>query len=72
MTYQMYTVTKNNNIIILNGDRHSFRCRQRCILQNGDKVEPLKFVSYRKMLKESKKDNSRVHRGFTYYTISKL
>ena len=29
--------------------------RQRCRLQNGEKVKPFKFVSYRAMLREVKK-----------------
>jgi hypothetical protein len=70
--YQMYTVTDNKNIIILNGDKDSFRCRQRCRLQNGEKVKQFKFVSYRAMLREVRKNKNNVYRGLQYYTISKL
>ena len=42
----MYVNTPNNNVVILNGVRDSFRCRQR----NKDKNDTFKFISYRKML----------------------
>lgn len=66
--YQMYVKTDNNNIIILNGDRNSFRCRQR----NKDKKDILKFVSYKSMLKEKKKKKKRVYGPLSFNTISKL
>ena len=50
---QMYVNTPNNNVVILNGVRDSFRCRQR----NKDKNDIFKFISYRKMLRERKKKN---------------
>jgi hypothetical protein len=65
---QMYVVTPNNNVVILNGVRDSFRCRQR----NKDKVDTFRFVSYRKMAKEKKKKNNRVYGPMPFYTISKL
>lgn len=65
---QMYVVTPNNNVVILNGIRDSFRCRQR----NKDKVDTFRFVSYKKMLKERKKKNNRVYGPLPFYTISKL
>ena len=37
---QMYVNTPNNNVVILNGIRDSFRCRQR----NKDKVDTFKFI----------------------------
>jgi hypothetical protein len=64
----MYVVTPNNNVVILNGIRDSFRCRQR----NKDKVDTFRFVSYKKMLKERKKKNNRVYGPLPFYTISKL
>ena len=66
--FQMYVVTPNNNVVILNGNQDSFRCRQR----NKDKIDTFRFVSYRKMAKEKKKKNNRVHGPFPFYTISKL
>ena len=64
----MYVNTGNNNVVILNGERDSFRCRQR----NKDKKDILKFISYKKMMREKKKNNSRVHGPYQFYTISKL
>ena len=64
----MYVNTEKNNVVILKGDRHSFRCRQR----NKDKNDILKFISYKKMMREKKKNNSRVHGPYNFYTISKL
>ena len=65
---QMYVNTQNNNVVILNGERDSFRCRQR----NKDKKNILKFISYKRMLKEKKKKNNRVYGPMRFYTISKL
>ena len=58
--FQMYVVTDKKNIVILNGTQESFRCRQRNRLQNGSKVPSFKFVSYRSMMKEAKKNKQRV------------
>tara|TARA_B100001094_G_scaffold3964_1_gene3578 strand:+ start:2499 stop:2702 length:204 start_codon:yes stop_codon:yes gene_type:complete len=65
---QMYVNTPNNNVVILNGIRDSFRCRQR----NKDKVDTFRFISYKKMLKERKKKNNRVYGPMPFYTVSKL
>ncbi len=65
---QMYVNTPGNNVVILNGVRDSFRCRQR----NKDKVDTFRFISYKKMLKERKKKNNRVYGPMPFYTISKL
>jgi len=65
---QMYVNTPNNNVVILNGVRDSFRCRQR----NKDKKDKLRFISYKKMVKERKKKDSRVYGPMLFYTISKL
>ena len=64
----VYVTTKNNNVVILNGDRDSFRCRQR----NKDKENTLKFISYKKMIRKRKKNNSRVYGPFPFLTVSKL
>ena len=53
--YQMYVLTNKKNILILNGERESFRCRQRNKNMNGEKVKLLRFVSYKTMLMESLK-----------------
>ena len=47
----MYVKTDSNNIVILNGIRHLFRCRR----ENKDKKDTFRFVSYKTMLKEIKK-----------------
>lgn len=70
--YEMYVLTDKKNIIILNGTRDSFRCRQRNKYMNGKNVNPLKFVSYKTMLRESNKNKKKVYGKFTYDTISKL
>ena len=64
-----YVLTKNNNVIILNGKRESFRCKQRDETNNK---ENFKFISYKKMLKEAKRKNSRVYGPFTFYSQGKL
>jgi len=64
-----YVLTKDNNVIILNGKRESFRCKQRDESNNN---ENFKFISYKKMLKEAKRKNSRVYGPFTYYSQGKL
>lgn len=68
MVFEMYVKTNKNNIIILYGDRHSFRCRQR----NTKKKDLLKFVSFKSMMKENNKNISKVHGPFELNTISKL
>ena len=65
-------VTNERNIIVLNGTQDSFRCRQRNRFQDGTKIKPFKFVSYRSMMKEAKKNNQKVYKGFEYRTIAKL
>ena len=70
--FQMYVITDKKNIVVLNGSQASFRGRQRNTLQDGSKVPSFKFVSYRLMMKEAKKNKRRVYKGFTYDTIAKL
>ena len=70
--YQMYVLTDNKNIVILNGERESFSCRQRNKYINGEKVKSFRFVSYKSMIKESKKTNRKVYGSLVYNTISKL
>lgn len=64
-----YILTKNNNVIILNGKRESFRCKQRDESNNN---KYFKFISYKKMLKEAKRNNSRVYGPFTFNSQSRL
>ena len=68
----MYVVTENKNIIILNGSQESFRCRQRNRLQDGSKISSFKFVSYRTMMKEAKKNKQKIYKGFEYQTVARL
>ncbi len=68
----VYVKTSENNILILNGTRDSFRCRQRNKLSNGDKVKPMKFVSYKTMVKEQKKYNKKIYGPMYYESVSKL
>ena len=64
----MYVTTSNNTIVILNGVRDSFRCRQR----NKDKKDTFRFVSYRMMLKERKKLDNRVYGPLPFETVARL
>ena len=61
-----------NNIIILKGDRHSFRCRQRNKLKDGSSVPSLKFISYKEMMKNFNKNNKELVGPLQFYTMSKL
>ena len=67
-------VRSNNNkkIIIMNGDRESFRCRQRNKLADGNRVEPLKFISFKEMEKESKKYGKQIIGPMKFNTLSRL
>ena len=64
-----YILTNNNNVIILNGRRESFRCKQRDESYNNKKF---KFISYKKMLKESKRKFSRVYGPYIFDSKSRL
>ena len=61
-----------NNIILLNGTRESFRCRQRNKLHDGTPIPSLRFVSYKEMLKEIKKKNKTLIGPLQFNTMSKL
>ena len=64
-----YIVTKNRNVIVLEGKRDSFRCRQR---DESDNHESFKFISYKKMCKEFKKKSSKVYGPYTFNSQCKL
>jgi hypothetical protein len=70
---QVYVKTQNNNVVILNGSRHSFRCRQRNKGTKGqrdkDKKHTFRFISYKTMLSEK---NNQVYGPHLFYSISKL
>ena len=72
MYLNLYARNKNGNIVILNGHRESFRCRQRGVMSNGTKVLPLKFISYRQSIKDVTLHNKAKYGPFEYNTISKL
>jgi hypothetical protein len=71
MEVTSYIRSENGNIIILIGDRQSFRCRQRNKLEN-DKVNSLKFVSFREMEKESKKYNKKIIGPLRFDTLARI
>ena len=71
MEVTSYIRSENGNIIILIGDRQSFRCRQRNKLEN-DKVNSLKFVSFREMEKESKKYNKKIIDPLRFDTLARI
>ena len=72
-----YVRTENGQIIILKGDRYSFRCRQRSRLSDGTSCPSLKFISFKEMEKQIKKgyfkDNSKSLTTINnFYTMSRL
>lgn len=67
----IYTKTNKGNIVIINNDRYSLRCRQRGKRINGTKIKPLQFISYKEMIKKTKLGTN-VYGPYPYYTISKL
>lgn len=59
-----------NNLVPIKGERQSFRLRQRSMTQNGLKVKPLRFISYKEAQKISK--NKVVYPQITWYSVAKL
>jgi len=75
MNHSLTMYARSNNgkkIIILNGTRDSFRCRQRAITMNKEKVPPLRFVSFKETQFMSKKNISKVIGPVQFQTVSKL
>lgn len=69
----MYSRSENGKkIIILNGTRDSFRCRQRAITMNKEKIPPLRFVSFKETQHMIKKNLSKVIGPVQFQTVSKL
>ena len=56
----------------MNGDRRSFRCRQRNKTSNGKKFPSLKFVSFKVMERENKKYNKGIIGPVNFNTLSRL
>ena len=68
-----YTRSENGKrVIILQGSRPSFRCRQRSIMKDNTKSKPMKFVSFKETQQIIKKNDTKVIGPFDFYTISKL
>ena len=59
-------------IIIFTGSRNDFRCRQRSVMMNGEKVKPLKFISFKTMKKEIQRNNNKLIGTLNFNTMSKL
>lgn len=59
-------------IIIFRGSRDDFRCRQRSVMMNGEKVKPLKFISFKTMKKEIQRNNNKLIGTLNFNTMSKL
>jgi hypothetical protein len=62
----------HKNIIILNGTRESFRCRQRNKLQDGTKIESLGFISYKAMINETKSGNKKIIGPLIFYSMARM
>ena len=68
MDYLIQSFVKTeNNVLIMNASRASWRCRQRNKLMNGERVSPFKFISYMELM-NLKRPVYRVH----YDSLSKL
>jgi hypothetical protein len=70
------TFVKSDNgkkIILFQGNRDSFRCRQRSRMMDGNKIKPLKFVSYKETMKQVKRGNTeKVIGPLEFNTVAKL
>ena len=64
-----YVKNINNNIVVLYGDRESFRCRQRNRYSDGKKVESFKFISYKSMLKDKNKWGKQIYSKYHYNSL---
>ena len=70
---KVYVRSDNNkNIIVLTGDRQSFRVRQRNKMVDGTKISSLKFISYKEMMKNIKKGNKGLVGPLTFYSMAKM
>jgi hypothetical protein len=61
----------SKKLMILEGDRQSFRCRQRNKVC-GQRVESLKFVSFKEMQGELSRGLHKMNGTYEYHTMSKL
>jgi len=62
----------HKNIIILNGSRHSFRCRQRSKKSDGSRVESLGFISYKAMINETKRGYKKIIGPLIFYSMARM
>jgi len=60
----------NNNLVPVKGERQSFKLRQRAKTQEGLKVKPLRFISFKEALRIM--NNKVVYPEVTLYSIAKL
>lgn len=60
----------NNNLVPVKGKRQSFKLRQRAKTQDGLKVKPLRFISFKEAVKVMNKKV--VYPEVTLYSVSKL
>ena len=67
-----YVWNVNNNIVALYGTRDAFRCRQRNRDSEGLKVGSFKFISYKEMLRESKKPHRKLYDEIHFDTMARL
>lgn len=61
---------ENNNLVFIKGERESFRMRQRARRFDGEKVPPLRFVSYKEALKILRR--KKIFGPVELYTVSKI
>ena len=61
-----------SKVLILNTNRECLQLRQRSKDLNGKKNTPMRFVSYKEMLKQSKKNKVSVIDNVKFYNKSKL
>ena len=60
----------NNNLVPVKGERMSFKLRQRAKTQDGLKVKPLRFISFKEAVKVM--NRKVVYPEVTLYSIAKL
>tara|TARA_Y100001935_G_C17310658_1_gene515866 strand:- start:5853 stop:6062 length:210 start_codon:yes stop_codon:yes gene_type:complete len=60
----------NNNLVPVKGERQSFKLRQRAKTEDGLKVKPLRFISFKEAVKVM--NRKVVYPEVTLYSIAKL
>jgi hypothetical protein len=66
----VFVKNSSNDLVNLTGERRSFQLKQRSKLCDGQKVQTLRFVSYKEAIKMTK--NKNIYGPYTLYTVSKL